>query len=202
MKKLITVLVILFIFSSCTTEQKLSNLLDCFERFSQWSYYSDRGFDLQFQIYKSERNNFRYATYDSRFYKKNEEGFRVPNSSGRLVVGKDNKGQIIMNFISDLVDDVTADPKKPQFVLYEGSITIQNAVNSTITENFKLKLSLDFDKANLNNSGDLKIRELKSGVYTFMEGSLLGLSFSPTTEYVTIFNLDGSEFGTLNRIED
>jgi len=33
--------------------------------------------------------------------------------------------------------------------------------------------------------------------HTFLEGSILGISFYPTKDYVTIYSKDGGEFGTL-----
>lgn len=78
---------------------------------------------------------------------------------------------------------------EPKFIIYEGSI-------GGVTNTYKLKLSLELDEASLNGPMT-SIRETQSGVYTFVEGSILGISFYPTKDYVTIYNADGGEFGTL-----
>ena len=95
--------------------------------------------------------------------------------------------------------EVKQEPE-PKFIIYEGSITAPYYPDMPqaggVTNTYKLKLSLELDEASLNGPMT-SIRETQSGVYTFVDGSILGISFYPTKDYVTIYSTDGGEFGTL-----
>jgi|TARA_B100001964_G_C13660190_1_gene348679 hypothetical protein len=101
----------------------------------------------------------------------------------------------------EVKQEVEPEPEpEPKFIIYEGSITVPYYPDMPqaggVTNTYKLKLSLELDEASLNGPMT-SIRETQSGVYTFVEGSILGISFYPTKDYVTIYNADGGEFGTL-----
>ena len=104
---------------------------------------------------------------------------------------------------AEIKQEIEPEPEpepEPKFIIYEGSITVPYYPDMPqaggVTNTYKLKLSLELDEASLNGPMT-RIRETQSGVYTFVEGSILGISFYPTKDYVTIYNADGGEFGTL-----
>ncbi len=98
------------------------------------------------------------------------------------------------------IQDLEEPEPQPKFIIYEGTITVPYYPDfpqaGGVSNDFVLKLSLDFEKASLNGPMT-KISETRSGIFTFIEGSLMGSSFYPTDNYVKIYTESGSEFGTL-----
>lgn len=89
---------------------------------------------------------------------------------------------------------------EPKFIIYSGTITTpyypDNPEVGGVTNSYTLKLSLDLDKASLNGPM-LRIQETQNGQYMFMDGKIMYMSFLPTKDFVTIYNYQGGEFGTL-----
>lgn len=98
------------------------------------------------------------------------------------------------------IQDVEEPEPQPKFIVYKETITTPYYPDfpqaGGVSNDFVLKLSLDFKKASLNGPMT-RISETQSGIFIFIEGSLMGISFYPTDNYVKIYTESGSEFGTL-----
>lgn len=125
------------------------------------------------------------------------------------VVGCNNGGnpESINQFSDKTESKINPNQKadtEPKFIVYEGEVTVSYYPDfpemGGVTQNLTLKVSTNYDEASLNGPMT-KIKETRKGVYTFIDGAILGMSIYLKEDFAILYGIEGEQFATIYKTE-
>ena len=91
-------------------------------------------------------------------------------------------------------DNITSQNTQPTEIVYEGMVTDNQSGTS---QNYTLYIKSDFSSASIGGGEFTRIEDQGNGVYMWLDGTIIGMSFRPLSNKCTIYGSDGNYFCTL-----
>ena len=91
-------------------------------------------------------------------------------------------------------DNIISQSTQPAEIIYEGMATDNQSGTS---QNYTLYIKSDFSAASIGGGAFTRIEDQGNGVYMWLDGTIIGMSFRPMSNKCIIYGSDGNYFCTL-----
>lgn len=128
-------------------------------------------------------NGVTYVEDDESYYLKN---MLVTPHFGKYT----EKEEAMTNENGDIDEDL------PSLITYEGTMTDNE---TGIMQDYTLNIKSDFSAASIGGGPYNRIEDQRNGIYMWLDGTIIGMSFKPLQNKCIVYGSDGSYFCTLYR---